>query len=221
MKPGIYNGITNDYYHSMKGISNSGISLILDCPARYYHEKLSGLVRPEKSNELIIGAAIDMKVFEPELFDSQYTVLPEEIKIKRGKVFDSFMRTETRHIFSRSDFQKVCAVAAAVKRNKVFQKITETGLPQQTIIWQDENGVLLRARPDWMNDDFILDLKTTKSCHPDSFSKSVGEYNYHTQAFMQLQGSKIITKKKELTYCLQLKKKNRTFASLTHLMRKH
>jgi exodeoxyribonuclease VIII len=206
LNPGIYDNISNDEYHKLEGISNSGISLILDCPARYYYEKLSGLCNKEKSNELLIGSAIDSRVFEPNLFTKQYTFLPDDFKIKSGKKFEEYEKNENRYIFSRKDYKKILDITDAINNTNIFKNFKNTGKSQQTLIWEDENGVTLRSRPDWMNDDFIVDLKTTRSANPKFFSRSIEEYNYHTQAFMQLEGAYKLDGKKRTHILLAIEK---------------
>lgn len=195
---GIYDNISNEDYHRMEGLSNSGVSLILDCPYRYWYEKLSGQYVKHDTESLIVGAAIDCRIFERELFDEKYTVMPDDIKIRSGKNWEAFAIRESRIILTRKEWSKVINTANAVDKNPIFAEIKSSGRFQQTIIWRNEDGVILRSRPDWINDDFIIDLKSTKSAKPEDFSRSVGEYGYHTQAFMQREGSKVVTEKERI-----------------------
>ena len=48
--------------------------------------------------------------------------------------------------------------------------------------WHDEKtGVLLKARPDKVVDDIIIDVKTTVSANPNVFYKKAYDYGYHKQ----------------------------------------
>ncbi len=197
MDEGIYTDLDIEEYHrSSGGISNSGIKLILDCPKRYYHEYLSGKPKREKSADFILGDAIEMKIFEPEKFDSLYIPLPETFKIKSGKAFEEFERTNTgKHILSRSDYEKVMKTAEAVCDNWFFKAVRNDGKIQQSYFWKDDNGVLLKSRPDWISDDFIIDLKSTKDVSPKGFQWAIRDYGYDMQAYMQLEGTRVLTGK--------------------------
>ena len=51
------------------------------------------------------------------------------------------------------------------------------------------NSVLLKTRPDYVNGNICIDLKTTKSCKYSDFYKAVKYvYNYDAQASLQIQG---------------------------------
>ena len=55
------------------------------------------------------------------------------------------------------------------------QSYFRAGTAERTIVWEDEYGVLCRARLDWLTDDHtqVHDLKTTKaSAHPDAWSRT-------------------------------------------------
>ena len=49
--------------------------------------------------------------------------------------------------------------------------VFDTGAPEVTVTWQD-GSILCKARPDWLNDDICLHVKTTKgSVNPQSFER--------------------------------------------------
>lgn len=85
MKPGLYN-ISNDEYHSSEGLSNSGISKLLDCPQKYWYEYLNeNKPKEEKdSRALIVGQAVHTMSLEPDEFNNRFAVhsleLPELVK---------------------------------------------------------------------------------------------------------------------------------------------
>lgn len=61
------------------------------------------------------------------------------------------------------------------------------GKPEQTLIWQEPNGVWCRARPDWLHDDAatIDDLKTCASANPGNgfgdFGRAVETLGHYVQ----------------------------------------
>lgn len=85
MKAGLYD-IPIDAYHESEGLSNSGISKLLDCPYKYWYEYLNpNKPKDEKeSRALVIGQATHTLSLEPEKFDEKFAVnnldLPELTK---------------------------------------------------------------------------------------------------------------------------------------------
>lgn len=69
------------------------------------------------------------------------------------------------------------------------------GRPEQTLIWQ-EDGVTLRARADWLRDDFTVidDLKTTStSGHPAEWARRrLWDIGADIQAAMYLRGLRVL-----------------------------
>ena len=78
----------------------------------------------------------------------------------------------------------VAAVAAMVESANSYVAhsqiagVFDTGKPEQTIVWSDD-GLLCKARPDWLNADVCLHLKTTKmSVNPPSFDRTAINMGY-------------------------------------------
>ena len=78
----------------------------------------------------------------------------------------------------------VDAVTAMVESAKAFIATSElagvfdTGAPEQTVVWQD-GATLCKARPDWLNADVCLHLKTTaRSVNPSAFARMAINMGY-------------------------------------------
>jgi PDDEXK-like uncharacterized protein DUF3799 len=85
MKPGLYD-IPIDAYHESDGLSNSGITKMLDCPYKYWYEYLNK-DKPETEKEsrvLVVGQAVHTLSLEPEKFEEKFAInnleLPELTK---------------------------------------------------------------------------------------------------------------------------------------------
>lgn len=58
------------------------------------------------------------------------------------------------------------------------------GKPEQTIVWEEDGGVVCRARLDWLRDDYTVidDLKTSsRSANPDVWTRSIFSTGYDVQ----------------------------------------
>lgn len=71
MEPGIYDNITNHDYHKGPGISKSGLDLIAQSPAHYYHAK-NAANDNEPTAAQAFGTAFHTLLLEPEVFAATY-----------------------------------------------------------------------------------------------------------------------------------------------------
>lgn len=62
--PCIIRGMPSEVYHSIEGLSNSGLKMLLDCPARYYYKYLSGEYEPKEKPHFKIGKACHKYILE-------------------------------------------------------------------------------------------------------------------------------------------------------------
>jgi hypothetical protein len=86
--------------------------------------------------------------------------------------------------------EMVNAVAAHLADFQADPIPLTNGKPEQTIVWE-EQGVMCRARIDWLHDDMsaIDDLKTTsRSANPDAWSRNLYAYGCDVQAAFYLRG---------------------------------
>lgn len=66
--------------------------------------------------------------------------------------------------------------------------VFESGRAESTIVWQ-EGDVLCKARPDWMNSDTMLHLKTTAaSVNPRAFTRMVANMGYDLSLMFYMRG---------------------------------
>ncbi len=72
------------------------------------------------------------------------------------------------------------------------------GKSEQTLIWEEPNGVVCRSRVDWLRDDFtaIDDFKTTsRSANPEQWSRSLFSFGGDVQVAFYLRGLRAVTGK--------------------------
>lgn len=91
--------------------------------------------------------------------------------------------------------QMVGAVADQLALMDIDPVPLTDGLPEQTLVWE-EAGVFCRSRVDWLHNDYsvICDVKTTsRSAHPDAFSRNLYGLGYDTKAAFYIRGVKALT----------------------------
>lgn len=183
----LHENLSNEEYHKLQGLSASGLGVLLNNPYKYWYQYLSGQYKKEQSKNMLIGTGVHMFVLEPNLFHHHFTQLPEDIKIRRGKVYEKFVESNLdKHILNNNEMLQIIRMAKSINNYPLFKQIKDSGKVEHSFVWYDESGTIMRSRPDFYNTDFVIDLKTTTSIHTDDFAKSISTYGYHRQAAMQL-----------------------------------
>jgi hypothetical protein len=95
---------------------------------------------------------------------------------------------------------EVQAMVAAVRAQLDAHEATPTpftdGQPERTLVWEEPNGVLCRARVDWLRDDLtaIDDYKTAHDANPDKWTKrALLDNGYDLQCAFYLRGIERLT----------------------------
>lgn len=197
IEQGIHENIDINDYHKAEGISSSGISLILDAPAKYYYQYLSGLAKKEDTASTKLGSAVHFLTLEPEIFQEHFIILPKGFdrrKKEDKELYETFLQSG-KHIIKHDDFEEASSMAYAIRSNRAFKAVLEKngkGNIESSVIWH-QGDVILKSRPDWYCNDLIIDIKTTRSAQRDEFAKSIVTYGYHRQAYLATTGLTVLT----------------------------
>lgn len=221
--PCIIRNMPSEVYHSIEGLSNSGLKMLLDCPARYYYKYLSGEYEPKEKPSFKIGKACHKYILEgEEAFYNEYwhnpyseLTKPEIISILKNKYgYDSSINKylvsdlidmlltsegiEQKNIhLNKNELNQVIGTARAIKENKhALAAFSQKGESELSIFWRDEEtGVLLKCRPDFLPYDckLVPDYKTAASVNPETFYGDFIKYGYHVQAAMYREGIKAVS----------------------------
>lgn len=197
--PGVYD-LPLEAYHAdpcpTPSLSASGMKKIIhDCPARFWWDnpRLNPKAEEKRTKALDVGTAAHAWIIHGESFVDSIAVMPPELDLRSnaGKAFAVQAEGEGKTLIRSHEFEAIKAMRDAVLRCDLARLALENGQPEQSLFWQDEEtGVWLRCRPDWMPTAlrFIPDYKTARSCVPADFERSVDEYGYHIQAAHYLDG---------------------------------
>lgn len=188
MKPGIYEDMTNEEYHSHKGaLSSSGARLLLDKSPLHFK------VRQEKqeTNEAFeIGTLTHSLVLEND--ESAAVVLDfDSWRTKAAKEAAAEARAAGKIPVLPEKWNEILAMRDAVWANPDAALLLAGGKAEQSIFWNHESGALLRCRPDYYVPDspigpICIDLKTSVSADPRKFESSASDYGYfHQQAWYE------------------------------------
>ena len=187
-KPGIYDNVPMESYIAdpcpEPSLSKGVIGTIIDrSPLHAYaeHPRL-GAKDDTHSNEASMGSAIHGLVCGGAErivwldFDNYAT---KDAKAARDAAYAA------KQIPMLSKLKDPCEEAAGIISDFIKRRYGP-GKFEQTVIWQEKNGVWCRTRPDFIADDItgpIVDLKTCKDAEPVSWQKSsLGNSDYPIQA---------------------------------------
>lgn len=193
-----------DYHASKNSISKSMLSVLADCAAKFKHRYIDGVVPPEK-DFMNVGSAVHTLALEPDLFHSNFYIIPEGIRRdKRTKDFQSCIaEANGRKMITFKDHESVSAMARALAKDKKARALLDApGRIEASIFWEDkETGISLRCRPDFLREDgLIVDLKTSHSAKPDLFYRTAWDKCYDVSAAMTCDAYEALTGKPPQNY---------------------
>lgn len=197
-KPGVYDIPIEDYIGDCcvgPSISSSGLRELLpesgSCPAKHWAFSPLNPNRfiDESSKAFDYGrAAHALALGEPEF--AKYFIVSPYDDFKKN-VAREWRDEQTRTVIKADDFETIKIIAAIQRRSTQCMRAFEEGKAERSLIWQDdETGIWLKARPDWLPNDptqrFVAEYKTCLTIAPQRLSSDVFKYGYHVQAAMQL-----------------------------------
>lgn len=177
----IYHDLPAAEYHARDGISKSGLDKVAISPAHYR----ASIDRPERPEEaLIIGQAVHTMTLEPHKFDEEFVVGSPGLdrRYKAGKEEFAELEASGKTVLTYAQFETVQGIAMSVRSHSVALDLI-TGGHAEVSFDHVMDGITVRGRCDFLRDDgLVVDLKTTKSAHYKSFTRSVRDFRYHVQA---------------------------------------
>ncbi|MCE5291576.1 MAG: PD-(D/E)XK nuclease-like domain-containing protein [Nocardiaceae bacterium] len=185
---GIYDSLSDDEYHGdAESLSSSGARKLLECPAKFDHDRRSG---QKNSDAFDLG-----KAFHTKTLGVGQPLMPVDAKDWRTKAAQQ-AREDIRAAggipLLDADHDRVMSMFLSVKAHPDAAALFRDGIPERSLFWHDqEHGVMLRARPDWTietpNGLVLVDLKSTADANPANFGSSAAKWQYSFQeAFYRL-----------------------------------
>lgn len=208
--PGVYDGVPNEVYQEGDGTSKSHLDDIApECghtPEHYYDKRLApDREPPKKTDALILGDAIHKAILEPDLFNRNIVMLPEDAPqrpttamLKSTKRSDnSQMRVEWwedwdannrgKIALKADDYQAVVKIRDKVHGHPIVRQnnLLRGGRAERSYYATDPiTGALIKCRVDYdlmERDAWVLDVKSTEDADPEAFARSVYQYRYDVQ----------------------------------------
>ena len=188
-------------YHAIKALSNSSLSVLKRSPTEFYKRFITGEMKSQESEAMLLGSAVHMLALEPERFDAQYVVIHGPINPQTGKPYgrdtkkfsqwlDAEMTLQTRKVLVREEFANSLAIAKAFQAHPTIaaimasraEKLFESEYSMEYEIGDDK--IEMKCKIDFVcpAERIIVDLKTTSDPSPYAWSWSAEDFGYHRQA---------------------------------------
>lgn len=184
-QPGIYDGISNAAYHRDPALGSTSLkTLATRTPAHYQHDK----VTPKFSDAFTLGTAAHSWILEDDISDI-VVVTADNWLSKAAKELKAAALSEGKQPLLSKEWTQVSAMRDAVMSHPVARKLFTGHQAEQSVFW-DEDGLMLKCRPDAWKPGLLVDLKTTRDANPNEFGKTAHEYGYHQSAAHYIDGVK-------------------------------
>ena len=180
--------MTNDEYHAdTTAISASGLKLFMRSPRHYSAAYLYTNQRERvETPAMRIGTAVHCATLEPEEFRNRYDYLPEgtDLRTKAGKELRDALTASGKIILSPDDMRQVIDMASAFTADPRYAPTFAIPHGVERSIYATINGVLCKARPDFITNDctLVVDVKTCRDASPEEFGRQAWNLGYHIQA---------------------------------------
>jgi exodeoxyribonuclease VIII len=130
-------------------------------------------------------------ILEPEkILDSLHIINANDFRTTAARQERDAALAQGKSVLLTSELAHVEEMVQTYNKNPLVKQYITGGKAEESIFWVDtDTGELCKCRPDYMTDDYIVDVKTTEDL--DKFERSVFRYNYHVQAAHYLNGTNL------------------------------
>lgn len=195
--PGIYENIPEEEYRAWPAWSYSILSEVQNQDSCLAKAKYAIEHGRDKTAAMEEGSLFHTALLQPEILKSKYQILPEDMKVRRGKKWDELKQENpgvsflTQHEYDGM-FQDIMRMSAAVKENVFVKNIMRDAKFEVSAIANlsfigptgEELTIPLKCRCDILNENrrIIADPKKTTSALPRKFTNKAWEFGYYIQA---------------------------------------
>jgi hypothetical protein len=208
--PGIYSRLPLDDYHrgdicDGPSVSSTTLRMLWDTsPAHAWaHCALNPARVDDADNEARnIGRAAHHLLTAEIGFADQFVIQPDTLEGEKWhgnrkdcKRWKAARKREGLTVLTTANVEVVKGMAISIGAFPLVQSGALNGLIERSFFWRDpETGLWLKARPDAIPSDSgdFTDLKTCRSVLYRDLQKSIGEYGYHQQAALVLEGARTL-----------------------------
>lgn len=187
--PGIYPGIKNADYHKDAAIGSTSLkTLATRTPAHYQHD----LKHPKFSDAFTLGTAAHSLILEGDT-SSIVIVEADNWLTKDAKAAKAAALADGKQPLLTKEWVQVIAMREAVMRHEIAGPLFTGHKAEQSVFWQELDGLMMKCRPDAWQPGMLVDLKTTVNADPREFGKTAHNFGYHQSAAHYTDGVEMVT----------------------------
>lgn len=188
--PGAFAGLSHKQYLDSPGLSHSMLKNLRPTPAhfqQYLKDQAERADDPKEQMHFVIGTVIHQMVLQPDLTPPRIVVKPADMTYRTagGKLWRDEHLAKGDIIFTQAEFDFFTAALRKAALHPLVQSILSEGESEVSVFHRLENGVLAKARLDFIpkpETRSLVDVKTCVDASPEAFQKSIADYRYHSQA---------------------------------------
>ncbi len=216
---GVHADMSNEQYHSHSGsYSRSALMKYNKSPKHFWAEYINpDKPDSERTDAMIFGEAFHQKILEPDLFDKNFAKKPERVLLKESgkEAYDEYkkkikaLEVSDKHFLSDVQSNMLDEMKHSIMSNEICNMMIEGAGYEKSYFWEDQDtGLILKCRPDILQEQFIVDIKTCADASHRTMQNDMKKYGYHIQAAMMIDGLLIVESKKiKSFYLLAIEKK--------------
>lgn len=162
----------------------------MQSPYHYYSRYLDPDRQPQiQTAAMKLGSLTHCCVLEPDEVSKRYGITPDR-RSNAGKALAADMEASGIEAVTAAEMEQALQMAASVRSNSTAALLLSNGEAEKSLWWDDiATGIRCKVRPDWINGDTIVDLKTCVDASKSGFAKSVANFGYSIQAAHYLAGT--------------------------------
>jgi len=186
--PGIYDGISNAAYHRDPALGSTSLkTLATKTPAHYQHDK----AHPKSSDAFDLGTVAHSLILEGDRSGVEVWDFPAWTT-KAAKESREESRAAGKIPMLTKEWEQVVAMRDAVMAHPQARELFTGHKAEQSVFWE-EDGLMLKCRPDAWKPGLLIDLKTARDANPNEFGKVAHSFGYHQSAAHYIDGVKAAT----------------------------
>ena len=182
--------MSNEEYHAHSALGSSDARKLMISPL-HFKGREEPSVRP---SYFTFGSAVHAGYLEPDKFEHEYRVKPQEVDGKgpRTSYYKEWMATQPPcEWLSPEDYDKALRCVEAALSHPISTELFAGEPITEGSLFFNKWGCECKARPDLVSVTSdgvdVVDLKTTMDASPAGFAKSVGNLGYHVQEWFYRQ----------------------------------
>jgi exodeoxyribonuclease VIII len=193
-------------YFAVEAASKSALTDLKRSAGEYYQRHIAKTKVFHPTEKMRLGTAMHTMLLEPELYTQDIVVMPEferksktqPLTISQQKAaFMSLAEASNKTVITEDQSETASRAEIAIRQNEEAVKYLDAdGDAEVSFFWANPGtGMPCKARMDkvLIDDDIIVDYKTTVDASPSGFAKQIVNYGYHIQAASYMEGYNLVT----------------------------